>query len=335
MGYDNLNIRCIAMRKEIKKIGVLLTVVILLTGCMDYRTSMKINNDKSLSLDMSYQINLLEMMNKITDKESGAAIQEQIKKSMCSSFCTDEACINECLESSDDNISSDEIPTKEEIKQYLDEYLNSEEFDFNNFLPEETKKQLESDGFEITENIDKKNYIYTCYFQKKITSIDEVSSSNNITVNLVSILEGTKVNEFFTKKGDTYEANFTWASDTNSNEGTFDLIDIKELQGYITYNYEVTLPNKPIKHNANKVSEDGKTLTWELTNTSDNNINYSFSFKTSEDKPKEETKNNENKSKEILTEENQKLLAIGLIAGGSLTIIITLIAYNIAKKKSL
>lgn len=317
------------MKKEIKKIGVLLTVVILLTGCMDYRTSMKINGDKSLSLDMSYQINLLEMMNKITDKESGAVIQEQIKKSMCSSFCTDEACINECLESSDDNINSDEIPTEEEVKQYLDEYLNSEEFDFNNFLPEETKKQLESDGFEITENIDKKNYIYTCYFQKKITNIDDISSATETTVNLGSIFEGSKVNQIFIKKDDTYEAKFTWDSDSSSAYADMDITE------FFTYTYEVTLPNKPIKHNANKVSEDGKTLTWELTNASDNNINYSFSFKTSEDKPKEETKNNENKSKEILTEENQKLLAIGLIAGGSLTIMITLIAYNIAKKKSL
>ena len=41
-------------------------------------------------------------------------------------------------------------------------------------------------------------------------------------------------------------------------------------------NYTMTLPEKPIKHNATKVSEDGKTLTWNLLSSDTQNIQVDF-----------------------------------------------------------
>jgi len=43
----------------------------------------------------------------------------------------------------------------------------------------------------------------------------------------------------------------------------------------ITYNYEITLPTKPISNNATKVSNDGKTLTWDLK-ANDKNKDQSY-----------------------------------------------------------
>ena len=40
----------------------------------------------------------------------------------------------------------------------------------------------------------------------------------------------------------------------------------------------MTLPNKPISHNADSVSSDGKTLTWNLSMTSQKAIEFEFNF---------------------------------------------------------
>ena len=40
------------------------------------------------------------------------------------------------------------------------------------------------------------------------------------------------------------------------------------------------MPNKALKNNATLVSEDGKILTWDLTDTSINTIEFEFEFPT-------------------------------------------------------
>ena len=54
-------------------------------------------------------------------------------------------------------------------------------------------------------------------------------------------------------------------------------IDLTNVEGSIKYT--VKLPAKAESNNANVVSEDGKTLTWELTPSGKNTIQYSATVK--------------------------------------------------------
>ena len=74
----------------------------------------------------------------------------------------------------------------------------------------------------------------------------------------------------FQKRGNNYFTEFSAGEP----------VDTSDTEGYdITYNvkYIVNLPNKAISHNATEVSEDGKTLTWDLTQSLDT-ISYEFAF---------------------------------------------------------
>lgn len=50
-------------------------------------------------------------------------------------------------------------------------------------------------------------------------------------------------------------------------------------QSFMNFKFVVTLPDKPISHNANEVSEDGKTLTWNLFDQTEENIEVEFALK--------------------------------------------------------
>ena len=88
----------------------------------------------------------------------------------------------------------------------------------------------------------------------------------------------------------------------------------EETEGYdinSDIKFIVTLPNKPISHNATTVSEDGKTLTWDLADKDTQNIQFEFSL-------------------------INPLLIYGIIGGAVLLliIIIILIVVKIKKKKN-
>lgn len=123
--------------------------------------------------------------------------------------------------------------------------------------------------------------------------------------------------------------------------------DLREYGGVLTYS--ITLPVKAGSHNADEVSSDGKTLTWELYGGEIKSIEFEASSngKTSSSNDKEElakpeTKRSNNKDKEEkgtlekLFEEN-KTLAIGIgagIAGLVVIFVIVLIVAISSKKKS-
>ena len=65
-----------------------------------------------------------------------------------------------------------------------------------------------------------------------------------------------------------------------NNEGSGSLDDLNELTSLMQemkFTYKLVLPYKAISNNASTVSEDGKTLTWNLVSDGISNINFSFS----------------------------------------------------------
>lgn len=145
----------------------------------------------------------------------------------------------------------------------------------------EDNKPEEQDGLEVSRY--ERNGYYGYQMSYEIENIDEVSSKDDIESSLfdgfdiqdddTSNNNKDKKQMMFKKDGDTYYAKYKINEDSNSSMNT-SMLDVN-------LEYTVTLPTKPIKHNADTVSEDGKTLTWQidgLDNTKEN-IEYSFKLK--------------------------------------------------------
>lgn len=269
------------MKKGFKVITVFL-LMILVVGCMDVKVKMGINSDKSVDLSMTMQLDMVKYMKAIFDMSG----------------------------------TSQTPMTESEIKDYLKE--NSDEIDTSEFLSEEDKRKMEDAGYIVSANLDQENYIYKIDISKHVANIDDISTNEDVTINLEDIFEGEKDIKLFTKtQNGTYKTNIE--AETESMNEEMPEISAEQMKEYITYDFEVTLPNKPVSNNADKVSNDSKTLNWNLMNK--NNFSFEFAF------PKKGTAKT-TKTESIMNMDTDRLLAYGLIAGGVLIIIVTIIVYN-------
>ena len=304
------------------KVLLLVVSVFLIVGCMDYKINMSIHDDKSVDVNMSMDINLFEFMKKIySDDELRALYYENMFGGICSANCSMydegtsdfEACNEECLNS----LSDVEVPSDDEIKAYLDEYFNSDEFNEDDFFSDEDTKEVENKGYEVETNLDKENYTYQVRISQTFAIIDNISSDEIDTVNLGEVFYEDFDNIFFLKTtNNTYQASYTW---NMSNESTSDI----DLNSFITLNYEVTLPYSSISNNATTVSEDGRILTWDLSNN--NTIQYEFSF--------EQKSNHQDQNLFGLSDNTLKMISLCLIGGGSIGLVITIVVF-IKKSKN-
>ena len=133
----------------------------------------------------------------------------------------------------------------------------------NMTVSESDKAKYKSNGFKV------EDYNQDEYKGVKISKkfkISEVSSDSEVKFSLKDLEETAKPIMFQKIGNKKYKANFvldTRTSDGQSGSG----VDIS---------YTVTLPNKPISHNANSV--DGNTLTWTADLGEEKAINYEFSL---------------------------------------------------------
>ena len=146
------------------------------------------------------------------------------------------------------------------------EYTDEQKWEFvDTLFEDDDNSSPESSGFvgERYQEEDYKGYTYT----KNVGDIDSITADEadfDATNNYLDISES----KLFIKNGNNYVSKivFTPAEET----------DGYQIDSNITFT--VTLPNKPISHNADSVSEDGKTLTWNLTTNSQQAIDFEFSF---------------------------------------------------------
>ena len=146
------------------------------------------------------------------------------------------------------------------------EYTDEQKWEFvENLFVSEDGSTPESLGFtgERYQEEDYKGYTYT----KNVGNIDSITADDasfNLTNDYLEISES----KLFAKNGDNYVSKITFTP-AEETEGY-------QIESDITFT--VTLPNKPISHNADSVSKDGKTLTWELTTNSQETIDFEFNF---------------------------------------------------------
>ena len=162
----------------------------------------------------------------------------------------------EALMSMEDN-SENATYTDEQKWEFLESSSETEDGE----SPEElgfTVARYEQDGF--------KGFTYT----KSISNIDDLtaeSASFDIIQDYLEISES----KLFIKDGNNYVSKIMYSPVTEDSDYSIDQEMI----------FTLTLPNEPVSHNADSVSEDGKTLTWDLSDeTSAGNIEFTFSFST-------------------------------------------------------
>ena len=85
-------------------------------------------------------------------------------------------------------------------------------------------------------------------------------------VNISDLMNGGFDSEgvaFFVKDGEKYVSNLTF--DGANNESLSQMSTYSSSMDVFEMNFVITLPVKPESNNADKVSKDGKTLTWDLS----------------------------------------------------------------------
>lgn len=285
------------MKKVLKLCGVVLCLI-LITGCMNMNVKVKVNDNKSVDLNMKMEVNLLEYARTITSM----------------------------------NPYTEDL-TEEELKQYIDENINKEN---NAFIDEEELAELKKEGYKIEENFDKEKYLYDIVLTKHADNIDDISKLENEqkeddSVFFIKTSKNTyKPNIHALNNDNNEESN---SDETNNLEGISSIIS-SGMSASISYIFEVSLPNKPISHNATSVSSDGKTLIWTLNGNSNNSIDFEFAF--NEEKKEENINNNNTNSnikKSFLDFSKEQLIAIAFIVGGLVTLITAIIAYVVSNKK--
>lgn len=128
---------------------------------------------------------------------------------------------------------------------------------------------LGNDGLISEEQKEKyKEKGFSCEDYSKDGYDGSILTKNNMTASEVSdiyILDKWSLTKF----GNSYVFNMPWSSEEDSNASNLTSYAsmIRAGDGYVEF--IITLPVKPTSHNATSVSNDGKTLTWDLLNMGD------------------------------------------------------------------
>lgn len=222
------------MKKNIKLTALLTLLVISLTGCVKFNSTMEIKKDKSMDYKIIYAFD----------------------KSL---------------------------------------------FGNQEILTSDDKKELENKGFTVSNYID--GNMKGFKVSKNIKNIDDVSSTNEATYDLSGLLDSNKSESkvFKVKKGflkNTYTASFKFDSsdsdlnNSTSNDTTIDNdfttddndtttdsdFDFSNINTNMDLSFNVKLPYKAISSNATTKKNDDKELSWNLSSTGEDKIEFSFAL---------------------------------------------------------
>lgn len=222
------------MKKNIKFTILLILLVISLTGCVKFNSTMEIKKDKSMDYKIIYAFD----------------------KSL---------------------------------------------FGDQEILTNDDKKELENKGFTVSNYVD--GNMKGFKVSKNIKNIDDVSSTNDATYDLSGLLDSNKSESkvFKVKKGflkNTYTASFKFDSadsdlnNSTSNDTTIDNdfttddnntttdsdFNFSNINTNMDLSFNVKLPYKAISSNATTKKNDDKELSWNLSSTGEDKIEFSFAL---------------------------------------------------------
>ena len=157
--------------------------------------------------------------------------------------------------------------------------LDTTYFGTKSIYTDKEKKNLEKEGFKLTKY--KKDKMQGFTLERKIKNIDEISSDKkNVNYTLSELSDPKKGKDsksavFKVKKGlfkNRYIAKFDFNLGDTSSGG----VDMSKYVEKMDLTYDVKLPYKVIKTNAQEVSKDKKSLSWNLGTFKKPYMTYEF-----------------------------------------------------------
>ena len=212
----------------------------------------------------------------------------------------DNELIDSMLSMSDDSNAN---PTDTQRWAYVEEAFKESLSNDDSKVKSEKYEEGEFKGYKITSPAGKID-LFT-----KETASERVNVAD--MMNDASSLDNAPA--LFVKDGNKYVSNITF--DAKDNESLSQMNQYSSSMDLFEMNFIITLPVKPSSNNADKVSKDGKTLTWDLTKAKD--IKFEFDFDAKEEK------------------DNNLLYIIGgCVAGVAVVAIAAVVIMNNKKKKT-
>ena len=262
------------MKKGVKYLAALLMTVFLLTGCAtESKYGMTITESGEVELEII----------KTADDE---IIDAELN--MSQGFTNSD---NDDEELEDSELEDEE---EEEEKEVTDEerweFLEQQETNVDSSFKKEKYTTDDMKGYKFTKNIGKLSDLSTSSSSTRVDIVEYVKSLSSSS-------------KLFVKDGEKYKSNIKFEVDSSSSSS----------QGAdYTYIFTLTLPEKPTSNNADEVSSDGKTLTWNIEKNTD--IEFEFNFKDSDKKSDDDKKDSDS-----------NLLMYILIGGGALLLIVAVV----------
>ena len=255
--------------KSIKKVIAVLLILTTMTGCVKYKNTMTINNDKSMNFEGTYIIND-KVIDAIKSMGSGGetTIEENINKDKLKergitiSDKKENGYTGVSFSKKYDNIDkvSNDAGKEVIISDYLDDNFD------------------DSILFKVEKGFLKNKYTAKFSFNSEVTTDDgdltSYAPSNNEQLAMGSGLDGNTAT--IPSNGTTNDKtndNTVKAPGTNDNSTTV----IDDNQGNNTGT--VNLPSTPISNNATKTDNGGKTLVWNIESNKVTTIEFAFELK--------------------------------------------------------
>ena len=280
------------MKKYLRIILLVLVVGFLTTGCMEENISMVVNNDKSMDFSMYMSLDLKAMQD--LANSFGGTNEEM----------TDEEYLN-CIDENDGDDTNCIAPGSSSSSFDIDDIKDS--------INKDAIKEWEEEGYTVTQNVTSDKLELN--LSKKYNNIDDISSNEDVIYNFND--EESKFFKmekgFLANKYTFHMINDSQNIENNGSSFNFDMenFDLSTLSNMVNMNFQITLPNESISNNATSISNDKKTLNWDLTSNENKEISVTFA----------------------LPNENKNLIIYGGIGLGVLLILIILIVVIFKNRK--
>lgn len=229
------------------KLFLVFVLLIGLTGCVKYNVNMEVKDDKSVTLEVIYGM--------------------QMSNDIFSEFDDD----------STDYEEDDDLYVEDDTEED-DWYVEDTTDDTSSDISVDEYKFLEDRGFKVEEFTEESdgNTVSGVKVTKTYANIDDITKDEEFVVDFQNLFseDSEDVSEyFFYKKGSKYVANFVF--DFSSED---DDTDYSQYGAMFDMKYTIKLPKESTSNNATSVSEDGKELTWNLIYGVKNEVNFEFAL---------------------------------------------------------
>lgn len=243
------------MKKKICTSLMVFFLMFMMTGCVKFNASMDIKKDKSMDFKIIYAFDttyfgdeeLLEEADKVKLEEEGFTVTDYSDGSM-KGFTMSKNIKNI------DNVSS----------------TNDTEYSLSGVVESADNDEY---LFKVKKGLFKNKYIAKLNFDSSDSSLNDSNDTEESDEDVDLDLEDDSDMDFDFSLDDE---ELDEETESDSGDTDFDFGNISSGMSSMDLSFNVTLPYAAISNNATTVSDDGKTLKWELTTDDASSIEFEF-----------------------------------------------------------